>query len=122
MKGCICHFTKWQIHPFISKGRGGYTKKHSEAHCQVIKYCYYNLFRDCIAFYQSAREQSSVITRWQIPGIMTIEQNYLTFKNIIPNVYIKYMIQFVSPSFLYVHMILSEKYTEMQSEQYTDMF
>ena len=19
MKGCICHFTKWQIHPFISK-------------------------------------------------------------------------------------------------------
>ena len=20
MKGCICHFTKWQIHPFISKG------------------------------------------------------------------------------------------------------
>ena len=21
MKGCICHFTKWQIHPFISKGR-----------------------------------------------------------------------------------------------------
>ena len=19
-KGCICHFTKWQIHPFISKG------------------------------------------------------------------------------------------------------
>ena len=21
MKGCICHFTKWQIHPFISKGK-----------------------------------------------------------------------------------------------------
>ena len=21
MKGCICHFAKWQIHPFISKGR-----------------------------------------------------------------------------------------------------
>ena len=21
MKGCICHLTKWQIHPFISKGR-----------------------------------------------------------------------------------------------------
>ena len=20
MKGCICHFTKWQIHPFVSKG------------------------------------------------------------------------------------------------------
>ena len=20
MKGCICHFTKWRIHPFISKG------------------------------------------------------------------------------------------------------
>ena len=20
IKGCICHFTKWQIHPFISKG------------------------------------------------------------------------------------------------------
>ena len=20
MKGCICHFTKWQIHPFISRG------------------------------------------------------------------------------------------------------
>ena len=20
MKGCICHFTTWQIHPFISKG------------------------------------------------------------------------------------------------------
>ena len=20
MKGCICHFTKWQINPFISKG------------------------------------------------------------------------------------------------------
>ena len=20
MKGCICHFVKWQIHPFISKG------------------------------------------------------------------------------------------------------
>ena len=20
MKGCICHFIKWQIHPFISKG------------------------------------------------------------------------------------------------------
>ena len=20
MKGCICHFKKWQIHPFISKG------------------------------------------------------------------------------------------------------
>ena len=20
MKGCICHFTKWQIHLFISKG------------------------------------------------------------------------------------------------------
>ena len=20
MKGCICHFTKWQIHPFIYKG------------------------------------------------------------------------------------------------------
>ena len=20
MKGCICHFAKWQIHPFISKG------------------------------------------------------------------------------------------------------
>ena len=20
MKGCFCHFTKWQIHPFISKG------------------------------------------------------------------------------------------------------
>ena len=20
MKGCICHFTKWQIHPFISEG------------------------------------------------------------------------------------------------------
>ena len=20
MKGCICHFSKWQIHPFISKG------------------------------------------------------------------------------------------------------
>ena len=20
MKGCICHYTKWQIHPFISKG------------------------------------------------------------------------------------------------------
>ena len=20
MIGCICHFTKWQIHPFISKG------------------------------------------------------------------------------------------------------
>ena len=20
MKGCICHFLKWQIHPFISKG------------------------------------------------------------------------------------------------------
>ena len=20
MKGCICHFTEWQIHPFISKG------------------------------------------------------------------------------------------------------
>ena len=20
MKGCVCHFTKWQIHPFISKG------------------------------------------------------------------------------------------------------
>ena len=20
MKGCICHFTKWQIHHFISKG------------------------------------------------------------------------------------------------------
>ena len=20
MKGCICHFTKWQIHPFMSKG------------------------------------------------------------------------------------------------------
>ena len=19
-KGCICHFTKWQIHPFVSKG------------------------------------------------------------------------------------------------------
>ena len=22
MKGCICHFTKWQIHPFISKPKG----------------------------------------------------------------------------------------------------
>ena len=21
LKGCICHFTKWQTHPFISKGR-----------------------------------------------------------------------------------------------------
>ena len=21
MKGCICHFAKWQIHPFISKGK-----------------------------------------------------------------------------------------------------
>ena len=21
MKGCICHFTKWQIHHFIPKGR-----------------------------------------------------------------------------------------------------
>ena len=20
MKGCICHFAKWHIHPFISKG------------------------------------------------------------------------------------------------------
>ena len=20
MKECVCHFTKWQIHPFISKG------------------------------------------------------------------------------------------------------
>ena len=20
MKGCICHFTKWTIHPFISEG------------------------------------------------------------------------------------------------------
>ena len=20
MKGCVCHFTKWQIHPFVSKG------------------------------------------------------------------------------------------------------
>ena len=30
MKGCICHFTKWQIHPFISKG----TKWHTP--CSII--------------------------------------------------------------------------------------
>ena len=24
MKGCICHFAKWQIHPFISKGTNKY--------------------------------------------------------------------------------------------------
>ena len=35
MKGCICHFTKWQIHPFISKG----------AICRYIIYRYMHVYR-----------------------------------------------------------------------------
>ena len=27
IKGCICHFTKWQMHPFISKGSKCRTKQ-----------------------------------------------------------------------------------------------
>ena len=29
MKGCICHFAKWQIHPFISEGTILYRREHS---------------------------------------------------------------------------------------------
>ena len=41
MKGCICHFTKWQIHPFISKVTlclTLFTAKHDyKRNCVVIK-------------------------------------------------------------------------------------
>ena len=49
MKGCICHFTKWQIHPFIYKGTiGRYTLSYprgrlGNASTAVLRFCH-NLF------------------------------------------------------------------------------
>ena len=44
MKGCICHFVKWQIHPFISKG--GYVLFFIVYYCLLYNttYCFQHQF------------------------------------------------------------------------------
>ena len=41
MKGCICHLTKWQIHPFISKGTNYLLSQRLASTCYVTHWKYH---------------------------------------------------------------------------------
>ena len=44
MKGCICHFTTWQIHPFINKGKIFFTLRYTYCMFDCVSKSIYFVF------------------------------------------------------------------------------
>ena len=68
VKGCICHFVKWQMYPFISKGTN-HMNKITSTHCH---------HRHCPTVCQEQSKQPmSIIITWPrniIPSVVVIYQ------------------------------------------------
>ena len=76
MQECICHFSKWQIHPFMSKGTI-YLSVCYPLNSQFISLEFFTHFKLCLADWIHNFKWLKIIQIWQNEGFQICFQSFI---------------------------------------------